>query len=44
MNFALEENPPNRDFKLNKKNEFTFIADIVGTKVGKYIHCLPICL
>ncbi len=35
MNFASGENLPSRDFKLNRKDGFTFTVDVVGGKAGK---------
>lgn len=38
MNFALEENLPSRDLKLNRKNGFTFTADIVEGGTSQDAH------
>lgn len=38
MNFALEENPPSRDFKLNKEDGFIFTANMLEYEVSQGIN------
>ena len=38
MNFAPGENPPSRDFKLNKEDGFIATADVVGGETSRGTH------
>ena len=39
MNFAPGENPPSRDFKLNRKDGFASKVDVVGSsKAGRRMY------